>query len=329
MGALEIVGRSIRKDGTCLCSKCNYKRTAMGREFAGWPIPEFSDLSDEDKLAFWRSGGGKVSWLEKLRETLTKAESQRRSEYNRGEFQPLGFYKNIGYDPDKIKDTTSSENIMEHDQLGTCYRVCVKGIMVEKLEVYEHVQQMMAKRKKAPRQGGDDATAGASAAAMPSGDGAAAVDNGSTESKKSSSSSGSKRSKSSSSESCKRASKKKRNEAQKAVLAKKREAAKAKLQHDKEKIAAAKAKDKAAKQAEASAKKAKVDLEKQKEAAAKAAAKAKRMKAGWMDTCTRCLEVVVPLAAMMEAQMTTAGWDAIVEPVKMRHKHSLEQVAAI
>ena len=68
-----------------------------------------------------------------------------------GEFQPLGYWKNLGYDIDMIKENTPATDQKDHKQLGRCYRMVFEKDVKAKVECM--VREKTLSSKKAPKKG--------------------------------------------------------------------------------------------------------------------------------------------------------------------------------
>ena len=59
-----------------------------------------------------------------------------------GEFQPLSYWAQLGYDAEKIQANTHPRDIKEHRQLGTTYRVVIEKDSKALVETILRMQQL-------------------------------------------------------------------------------------------------------------------------------------------------------------------------------------------
>lgn len=112
--------------GTYKCLKCLTRYSMMQRTLGSWPPPFWGSITEEQKHQFWKSAG---STSGEIFSELKRLESQVESnmKYNNwdGEFQPLSYWKQLGYDPELIEQNTREEDQEFNPQLGQTYRVQV------------------------------------------------------------------------------------------------------------------------------------------------------------------------------------------------------------
>ena len=112
--------------GTYKCLKCLTRYSMMQRTLGSWPPPFWGSITEEQKHQFWKSAG---STSGEICSELKRLESQVESnmKYNNwdGEFQPLSYWKHLGYDPELIEQNTREEDQEFNPQLGQTYRVQV------------------------------------------------------------------------------------------------------------------------------------------------------------------------------------------------------------
>ena len=131
------------------CSRCNTKCVLMNRMCGSWPTDEFLELSAEQQVEFYRTPGGSKDFKKKYVETLVNNYVTKKREYVTGEFQPLSYWKEQGYDIDRIARNTGPENIKEHPQLGLTYRVLIEASqdMNEQYMMRSQIMQKLATKK--------------------------------------------------------------------------------------------------------------------------------------------------------------------------------------
>ena len=112
--------------GTYKCKQCLTRYSMMQRTLGSWPPPFWGSITEEQKHQFWKSAG---STSGEIVSELKRLESQVESnmKYNNwdGEFQPLSYWKQLGYDPELIEQNTREEDQEFNPQLGQTYRVQV------------------------------------------------------------------------------------------------------------------------------------------------------------------------------------------------------------
>ena len=126
-----------------MCYECRSNRTMLYR---GNCFPDCTAMDKKDKNAFF-------SHLQTVTDTETKFEMSRNISLKKvesdlniyeegGAFLPLSVWATKGYDSDRIKDLSESQDIEEHRVLGTTYRVAVKKTGVKRAHglVYEDGQ---------------------------------------------------------------------------------------------------------------------------------------------------------------------------------------------
>ena len=119
-----------KSPGTWKCRMCNSKAVALTRRFGSWPLPGFNDLSEADKVEFWRNAKGCPDGadLEKLVEkTITISRVNHRSTDFKGEWLPLAVWQSRGWDPEVIKQTATSLNSKADPRWGMVYKVVIES----------------------------------------------------------------------------------------------------------------------------------------------------------------------------------------------------------
>ena len=115
-----------KKQGTYKCKQCLTRYSMLQRTLGSWPPPFWGSTTEEQKYQFWKSPGTTNG---ELFSELKRLESQVESnmKYNNwdGEFQPLSYWKQLGYDPELIQQNTREEDQEFNPQLGQTYRVQV------------------------------------------------------------------------------------------------------------------------------------------------------------------------------------------------------------
>ena len=75
-----------------------------------------------------------------------------------GEFQPPGYWQNLGYDVEMIKNNTPAIDQKDHKQLGRCYRVVIQKDSKAKIDL--QVRSQIMTKKKRPKELDDDNSGG-------------------------------------------------------------------------------------------------------------------------------------------------------------------------
>jgi hypothetical protein len=126
-GAVKMRART--KNSTVhVCGYCNSKLTALRRIYGTWPTETFEGFSAEEQRKFMNEVHGKSSKDLELHyvEAATKVFKNKRERGYKGEFQPLSYFRKLGYDAERIARETAPEDVEEHNQLGTTYRVRIR-----------------------------------------------------------------------------------------------------------------------------------------------------------------------------------------------------------
>ena len=121
--------------GAWKCSKCNVKAVQLNRLFGGWPPREFKELPEEAQQEFWASYTKDQAAVEALViNTLVKQRIEFSKREYAGSFQPLGYYKQLGYDIKAIEQDTPDKDKDEHPILGMTYKVSIRHEAVGEIE---------------------------------------------------------------------------------------------------------------------------------------------------------------------------------------------------
>ncbi len=107
-----------------ICTTCVYRETGLRRILGSWPIQEFDDLTEEEKLDFYQKCGSSAADVRKhISETLLRVRLLRKEKSRGGQFLPLEVYEKMGYNIEDIQMKSNPEDIEHHPVLGTTYRV--------------------------------------------------------------------------------------------------------------------------------------------------------------------------------------------------------------
>ena len=115
-----------KQQRTFRCQLCNCKCTMLSTMFISWPIDDFKRLSETQKIDFWNSTGTSRAELKQAVEEqviLTRIKSKWSE--SKGDFQPLSWYKNQGYDTSTFASDLESE--WNNDMGYMTYRVSIHG----------------------------------------------------------------------------------------------------------------------------------------------------------------------------------------------------------
>lgn len=142
-----------------LCKSCHAVQTMMARSFeempAGW-----DDLSHEDSVEFYKTmlqkkaeGPLRFQVLRaEMKAVLINRTLQETKKGFNGEFQPLSFWSQRGYDTQRIQEKAEK---MDHDVLGPTYRVDIFHVSSETIK--QRVEEALlkvdktVKRKRIPK----------------------------------------------------------------------------------------------------------------------------------------------------------------------------------
>ena len=108
------------------CHRCSSTFAKCHNAKGMWPTAEFKEFEDQEQIDFYREAGelSKSSDVVKLMTfTLNKYQKKEFSWANGGQYLPLSVWETQGFDGDRIKRTSTPEDIQENAQAGTCYRV--------------------------------------------------------------------------------------------------------------------------------------------------------------------------------------------------------------
>ena len=115
-----------------VCNTCNSRLASLSRSFGGWPVQEYTELSDEAQLEFWKSistpGVTIASMKSKLLERVVKQRTEKVKAEIAGSWLPLSVYAAQGYDTTLIEKNCVGDNIRDHPMLGKTYRVPISSL---------------------------------------------------------------------------------------------------------------------------------------------------------------------------------------------------------
>ena len=127
------------------CGQCNYVGVCMHRANGEWPSQDFQEFSPDQKVDFYRTEGGAKGLKLKYAETIAANHVERWKSSNHGEFRPMLYWTQIGYDPALIRLHAKPADIDDSDPMaGTQYKVHVKSIDHEK-EYFMKKSQILEK----------------------------------------------------------------------------------------------------------------------------------------------------------------------------------------
>ena len=151
LSKVRLVGKGTQ---TYYCRKCSNKISLMHKHFGVCSPPHYCSLSNEDKVAFWRSA---ASTKEDLRVAMMKISEKYSLEKSLvsqdGEYLPLSVWESRGFSAADILNKSTEDMVQEHPVLGRCYRLDIlsKSKVHEtgkrELEALEH--QAKAKKMRA------------------------------------------------------------------------------------------------------------------------------------------------------------------------------------
>ncbi len=124
---LKISGKTSGR--ICTCKSCTSKYSMLQRSLGGWPPAFWGQILDEDKQQFWSNPSTKCEDLcRDLKRIETQVETHKKYSNFEGEFQPLSYWKSIGYDVEMIERNAPPEMQGWNPQLGQCYKVKVHKV---------------------------------------------------------------------------------------------------------------------------------------------------------------------------------------------------------
>ena len=115
--------------GTYVCEVCNSKTSTLYRGFGSWPTKDFKKIPLEAQEQFYNDIKGKTGQevIAHAHDTLKRYEDRKEVYANNGEFRPLKYWENQGYDPEQIK-ANATEDERSHDRMaGDTYNVQVRS----------------------------------------------------------------------------------------------------------------------------------------------------------------------------------------------------------
>ena len=116
------------------CNKCDVKVVQLHRGFGTWPTPEFDNLPNEAKVAFYADVRAKCGddSIVQAQLVLSQHETHEKTYELGGRFLPLDVWERKGFDSKAIAARTQPHNIQEHAVLGCkCYRLEILGTAVK------------------------------------------------------------------------------------------------------------------------------------------------------------------------------------------------------
>lgn len=148
--------KSVSKGTRWICNICNSRTTMLSRTFGRWPVPEFSELTQEDQVSFWQElrNQGLVTRDQAKHSLANRVARQRtdKAEANvGGEYLPLSVWAQRGFDVARIVEYSTPQNAMEHPVLGSCYRVAITSLNRSVADVQVRTQVLQAWNSISPR----------------------------------------------------------------------------------------------------------------------------------------------------------------------------------
>ncbi len=120
--------RSIsKKKGTWKCNRCHSKIVILYKSFGRWPPADWNSVSEDDKVAFFRSVEGRGDLGGKARRLLAGVHESMDHFESGGEYLPLSVWVQRGFDGDRIERFSKDSDKDECDVLGKIYRVPIRS----------------------------------------------------------------------------------------------------------------------------------------------------------------------------------------------------------
>ena len=127
--------------GLINCKPCLSKTATLSKMFGKWPIPDFDELTDQERTDFWRAGNTRADLPNQLTKSVCEVTEKTKTNSTNGMYRPLSWYENSGFDFEKIKHNCTDTE--EHEIFGVTYRVDLRS--VGKAETENVVQERLRK----------------------------------------------------------------------------------------------------------------------------------------------------------------------------------------
>jgi len=125
MSKMRVTGK---KSTRYKCNRCNSTIVKLTKALGSWPSNEFLKLDDDERAQFYNDAGA-MSSTERIcnlfESRIEKFKVRKDAWAYGGEYRPLGYWANLGYDTQRLAANSRDEDIIETDQAGTCYRLRV------------------------------------------------------------------------------------------------------------------------------------------------------------------------------------------------------------
>lgn len=137
-GELKDPADCCRKSKKFLCKPCNSAASMLSKACQA----DFSSMSPAKQRDFWRQAAGcsKQELVALYKSEIQATQSQEKASGSRGEFHPLTYWSQQGYDAEAIRTRSPPENIRQHPVLGEVYAVDLD------FKENKHMQQVQEKK---------------------------------------------------------------------------------------------------------------------------------------------------------------------------------------
>ena len=141
-----------KQAGTFRCKVCHSKCELMRRKCGGFPPPVFAQMTEEQKKAFFiKTRSSSSSLQSELQTIITAFKRTEKTWALGGEFRPLGYWKNLGCDVERIAANSDPDDVRECRVAGKVYRVPVMSHGERSSEGTEEVDQQRISQKPTQR----------------------------------------------------------------------------------------------------------------------------------------------------------------------------------
>ena len=89
--------------GLINCKPCLSKTATLSKMFGKWPIPDFDELTDQERTDFWRAGNTRADLPNQLTKSVCEVTEKTKTNSTNGMYRPLSWYENSGFDVEKIR----------------------------------------------------------------------------------------------------------------------------------------------------------------------------------------------------------------------------------
>ena len=153
-GKVELEKAIIRgkQTGTFRCKVCHSKCELMRRKCGGFPPDVFAAMTEQQKQDFFNKTQSTKSALQSQLASIRRSFKRNEKVWAcGGEFRPLGYWKTMGYDEERIAANSDPDDVRECRIAGTVYRVPVMSHGERSSEVTEEINEQRVAQAPAKR----------------------------------------------------------------------------------------------------------------------------------------------------------------------------------